>query len=401
MVRNGAFPSRYVLPWQDREMAHRAYQGRCPGCGAEASSRSAWIAPLQIVVEFLCRCGTRFHDCRPLTHFGVGETLAQAVEGEPGANQLASGYFEDAHVGRFRRSVEAAEGATHCVDGAGLLVPALTWNVWHLIVDFLYMAYHHQLDGPARVLVLEPFGDIAGLALRDVATFEHTTVARLRAEFAYIGHRRTPCADADRLYSVFTAGYTHSLARDRRAFMDLLASTVRPCVHGFRPALFLTVRFATRRWLPLLANVAELVRLYTKAHPAGGLILHGTPRLDGFALTEEWQTLCTQPQVVPVLDEAPLVQAAWCASADVCLQGSGAALVWPALFAKPTVIMGYRHNILVEQAGVAEDTTVYLRARGLERDNPVSLSYHEPSPSQAMDAVDELLRRYPRGSSRP
>jgi len=268
------------------------------------------------------------------------------------------------------------------------------------VVDFLYLARAHRATFPGRVTlcVFPEYRTLASLVADRVLTVPPESVWRLTNGFAYVAQPVAPGAQDDPLDPPAFMGYTPSRRRHRRAFLDDLADLIPPQEHPFDPALLLTVRFGSRRWLPILDTTREVVSLFLDAYPKGGVLLHGTPAADGFPLGPEWNPLTAHPRVRTVFDADPLVQASWCAAADVCLQGSGAAQFLPAIFRTPTVTLGFGHDLLVEYVDAPADRTLLLPAGDFVQDTPVNRSYHSPSPREALAAVAQLLERH--GSTR-
>lgn len=393
--RPGPTAPRYLYAYQQAEMDARAYFGQCPSCARTTTSRSAWFTPLQLIVEHQCPCGVKHLDARPVGWFGVQRPAFTAVGDTiiPLADEL--GYFGRLLRDWFRRDIPRLRHARPLDAGGGLVVLLGLQNIWHAVVDHLYMAFHHHLTEAPSVTtyVFKRVQTLASLILDDVRPLPCEDLLRVTNGFAYMAHPVAPEAGEDR--KPRKAGYPRPVRMHRREFLDHLSERVAGQPHDLRPALFLTVRFENRMWLPLLQKTTEVVERWTSAHPEGGVILHGMPMADGAVPDDAWHALAARPDVVTVFDQDALTQAGWCAAADVCLQGSGAALVWPAITSKPTVIMGYRHNILTDEAGLPEDRSTFLQA-GEFVDHPykpsVCRSYRRPSATEALEAVHHLMQ---------
>jgi len=388
---------RYLRACQQTEMQARAYFGQCPSCARTTMSRSAWFTPLQLIIEHKCTCGTEHLDARVVDRFGVGRSVCTAVGDTILPPEAELDYFDRLLRDRLRSDIPRLRDAEPLGAEGGLVVLLGLQNIWHAVVDHLYMAYHHQLAeaAPVTAYVFKRLQTLASLVLDDVRVLPREDMLRVTNGFAYMAQPVAPEAEDDQQHPVGKAGYTRSLRMHRRAFLDHLSLRVAPQPYGLRPALFLTVRFDSRMWMPLLEKATEVVDLWAGAHPGGGVILHGMPTSDGTVLNDTWRALAARPNVVAVFDQDALTQATWCAAADACLQGSGAALVWSAITAKPTAIMGYRHNILIEEAGLPEDRTIYLQAGELVEhpDKPSFFSsYRRPSAAEAVDAVHCLMQ---------
>jgi hypothetical protein len=390
------YQTPYAFAWQETEMAARAYHGLCPACGGTTESREAWIAFLSLIVAHRCSCGQEFLECRTVAHLGVEAALCRSASGALAPAGPLPGYYDEAARLRFAQDARRLHEAEPVDAGGGLLVPALTNNVWHITVDFLYMAHHHQssFPGPVTTCTFPEYAALAGLVTKRVTTLPYGEIRRVVNGFAYVAQMVAPGAEDDHRDLPSVMGYTPFRRRDRRVFLDHLAGLIPAETFPFRPALFLTVRFGSRRWLPLFEKTQEVISLFHATYPTGGVILHGTPRADGFALDPDWQALATDPRIVTVFDADVLTQARWCGAADVCLQGSGAALFLPAIFDTPTVILGYEPNFLTEYVGMAQDRTIVLPASDFSQDTPVNRSYREPTAREALDAVVELIDRH-------